>query len=64
LPLSPSFSSLLVRRNCVRLGLGYSKHLILDMGFVLEGKDLSELPEILMGTCRFNHIDISVAQKL
>jgi hypothetical protein len=34
------------------------------MGFVLEGKDISELPEILMGTCRFNHIDISVAQKL
>ncbi len=36
-----------------------AKTLIVDMGFVLEGKKKETLPENMMGTVRLNHIDFS-----
>jgi len=42
----------------VRLSLGYSKNLVIDLGFVLQGNDVDELPEILLGACRCENIDL------
>lgn len=45
-----------VAAGVIRLASGYAKTLIVDMGFVLEGKDQSVLPEEIMGCCRLKNI--------
>eukprot|EP00559_Dactyliosolen_fragilissimus_P007468 CAMPEP_0184870232 /NCGR_PEP_ID=MMETSP0580-20130426/36883_1 /TAXON_ID=1118495 /ORGANISM="Dactyliosolen fragilissimus" /LENGTH=343 /DNA_ID=CAMNT_0027372211 /DNA_START=124 /DNA_END=1155 /DNA_ORIENTATION=- len=44
-------------KKIVKLAAGYAKSLVVDMAFVLEGKDVSTLPENVMGTLRLTHID-------
>lgn len=43
---------------------GATTGLVIDMGFVLEGTSLWELPECLLGAIRLNHLDTSKAQPL
>jgi len=53
-----------VARNVCGLAIGYSKAIVVDMGVCLQGNEESELPEIMMGACRCNHVDMSLAKKL
>ena len=53
-----------VARNAVKISSGYSKILVIDMGFCLQGDEASELPEVMMGACELIHMDLSVAQRL
>jgi hypothetical protein len=52
-----------VARNVVGLAMGYSKAIIVDMGFCLQGNDEDELPEVLMGASTVSHLDFSKAKK-
>jgi len=45
-----------VAAGVIRLASGYAKTLIVDMGFVLEGKEESVLPEKIMGSCRLKNV--------
>jgi hypothetical protein len=53
-----------VARNVVGLAMGYSKAIVVDMGFCLQGNEEEELPEVLMGGCTCIHVDAGVAKKL
>ena len=44
--------------------MGYSKNIVVDMGICLQGNEEEELPEVLMGTCSFVHVDHTTAKKL
>lgn len=46
-----------IAKRVVGLSVGYAKSLVVDMGFVLEGKHKTALPENMMGTVRLNNID-------
>lgn len=52
-----------VARNVVGLAMGYSKAIVVDMGFCLQGNDEDELPEVLMGASTVSHLDFSTAKK-
>mmetsp|Transcript_20104 Transcript_20104/g.19407 ORF Transcript_20104/g.19407 Transcript_20104/m.19407 type:complete len:727 (+) Transcript_20104:190-2370(+) len=53
-----------VARNVVGLAIGYSKAIVVDMGFCLQGNDEDELPEVLMGGCSCIRVDCGKAKKL
>jgi len=53
-----------VARNVVGLAIGYSKAIVVDMGFCLQGNEADELPEVLMGCCSCYHVDMSTGIKL
>lgn len=53
-----------VARNVVGLAMGYSKAIVVDMGFCLQGNEEDELPEVLMGGCTCIHVDAATAKKL
>ena len=44
-----------VAAGVIRLVLGYSKTVVVDMAFLLEGKDESTLPEKIFGAVRLKH---------
>jgi hypothetical protein len=46
------------------MAMGYSKNVTVDIGFCLQGSEESELPEVIMGACRFVHVDLATAKKL
>jgi hypothetical protein len=48
----------------VGLAMGYSKNIVVDMGFCLQGNEEDELPEVLMGACTCIHVDASTVKKL
>lgn len=48
-----------VARGVVGLVLGYLNNLVIEMAFLIQGNTQEELPEVLLGTCRFNHLDAS-----
>ena len=56
LPL-PACSS--VAKSVTGLVTGYAKTLKIDMGLCLEGKDESELPEVVMASCCAIHVDLT-----
>ncbi|RLN97107.1 hypothetical protein BBJ28_00011537 [Nothophytophthora sp. Chile5] len=62
--LDVDIGSSAVANRVVGLVSGYTKKLVIDMGFVLEGQSPDELPERLMGSVRLVHIDLGVATKL
>jgi len=49
--------SSLIASKVVKLAKGYAKNIVVDMGFLLEGKSLSCLPERMMGTVRLTNVD-------
>ncbi|CAK0780512.1 hypothetical protein CVIRNUC_005077 [Coccomyxa viridis] len=53
-----------VAATVVGLVQGATKSLVVDMGIVLEGHSAEELPESLLGTVRFSHLDLGTAQYL
>ena len=48
----------------VRLALGYARSIVVDIGYVLEGKTEAQLPESIMGAVRIKNIDMAAAVKL
>lgn len=46
-----------VASGVVRLALGYSKNLVVDMAFVLQGDEEGELPEKVFGVSRVSNLD-------
>ena len=47
-----------VARNVTGLVLGYARSLEIHMALVLEGRKEDELPEVIMGTCSADHVDV------
>lgn len=62
--LDVDISSSTVANRVVGLVSGYTKKLVIDMGFLLEGQRSDELPERLFGTIRLVHLDMSCAKRL
>ncbi|CAH0482813.1 unnamed protein product [Peronospora belbahrii] len=62
--LDVDIGSSAVANRVVGLVSGYTKKLVIDMGFVLEGQSPDELPERLFGSVRLVHTDLGVAKKL
>nr|XP_011469654.1 PREDICTED: protein ENHANCED DISEASE RESISTANCE 2-like [Fragaria vesca subsp. vesca] len=48
-----------VARGVCNLVLGYLNNLVIEMAFLIQGNTEEELPEVLLGTCRINHLDAS-----
>lgn len=46
------------------LAIGYSKNIVVDMGFCLQGNEENELPEVLMGSCTCVNVDSATVKKL
>ena len=46
------------------LALGYARSIVVDIGYVLEGKTEAQLPESIMGAVRIKNIDMAAAVKL
>ncbi len=44
---------------CDLLGQGATKSMVIDHAYLLEGQYAHELPETLIGACRFKHLDMS-----
>ncbi|KAF9674883.1 hypothetical protein SADUNF_Sadunf10G0173500 [Salix dunnii] len=61
LELDIDVGSSTVARGVASLVLGYLNNLVIEMAFVIQGNNEEELPEILLGTCRLNHLDVSKA---
>ena len=53
-----------VATKIVKLSLSYAKTLVVDMAFVLEGKDSDVLPERIIGSVRLKNVDFKNAQRL
>jgi hypothetical protein len=53
-----------LNRNVVGLAMGYSKNIVVDMGFCLQGNEEDELPEVLMGACTCVRVDATTVKKL
>ena len=53
-----------VAAHVVGLAKGYAKNLIVDMGFVLEGKTVDVLPEKVAACCRLMHVRFENVRKL
>ncbi|TYZ68896.1 hypothetical protein PybrP1_010965 [[Pythium] brassicae (nom. inval.)] len=62
--LDVDIGSSAVANRVVGLVSGYTKKLVIDMGFLVEGQRSDELPERLFGTVRLLYIDLSIAVKL
>eukprot|EP00471_Norrisiella_sphaerica_P013362 CAMPEP_0184493522 /NCGR_PEP_ID=MMETSP0113_2-20130426/26207_1 /TAXON_ID=91329 /ORGANISM="Norrisiella sphaerica, Strain BC52" /LENGTH=764 /DNA_ID=CAMNT_0026878813 /DNA_START=332 /DNA_END=2626 /DNA_ORIENTATION=+ len=43
---------------------GYCKSLIVDLGFLIEGREEKELPEVMLGAVRFHNVDLAQIPKL
>jgi len=53
-----------VATKIVKLSLSYAKTLVVDMAFVLEGKDGDVLPERIIGSVRLKNVDFKNTQRL
>ena len=62
--LDVDIGSSAVANRVVGLVSGYTKKLVIDTGFVLEGQSPDELPKRLFGSVRLVHLDLGVAKKL
>ncbi|OQR93479.1 hypothetical protein ACHHYP_02510 [Achlya hypogyna] len=62
--LDVDITSSAVANRVTGLVLGYTKKLVIDMGFLVEGRQSQELPERLFGACRMTYVDMAAATKL
>jgi len=53
-----------VATKIVKLSLSYAKTLVVDMAFLLEGKDNDVLPERIIGSVRLKNVDFKNSQRL
>eukprot|EP00123_Amoebidium_parasiticum_P017144 comp23727_c0_seq1/m.40905 comp23727_c0_seq1/g.40905 ORF comp23727_c0_seq1/g.40905 comp23727_c0_seq1/m.40905 type:complete len:803 (-) comp23727_c0_seq1:10-2418(-) len=51
-------------RSVTGLVLGATKTLAVDLAFLIESKSEAELPETILGTVRFDHIDLGVFKRI
>ena len=49
---------------CACAWLGMSKSIVVDMSFLIEGRSEDELPEQILGTARFNRLDVGKYRKI
>ncbi|CAK8573166.1 unnamed protein product [Lathyrus sativus] len=61
LELDIDVGSSTVARGVASLVLGYLNNLVVEIAFLIQGNTQDELPEVLVGTCRFNHMDATKA---
>ncbi|CAH8360249.1 unnamed protein product [Eruca vesicaria subsp. sativa] len=52
-----------VARGVTNLVLGYLNNLVIEMAFLIQANTAEELPELLLGTCRLNYLDVSKSLK-
>ncbi|KAL8090418.1 protein ENHANCED DISEASE RESISTANCE 2-like [Apium graveolens] len=57
LELDVDVGSSTVARGVISLVLGYLNNLVIEMAFLIQADTYEELPEMLLGTCRLNHLD-------
>ncbi|CAM9411107.1 unnamed protein product [Phaeothamnion confervicola] len=60
----PKKGSSSVAASVTRLSIGYAKTLVVDLAWTLQGNTEDELPEVVLGGVRCNHIDMSTACRL
>ncbi|KAL5069446.1 hypothetical protein RYX36_020333 [Vicia faba] len=61
LELDIDVGSSTVARGVASLVLGYLNNLVVEIAFLIQGNTPDELPEVLIGTCRLNHMDATKA---
>ncbi|CAH8323856.1 unnamed protein product [Eruca vesicaria subsp. sativa] len=59
LELDVDVGSSTVARGVTNLVLGYLTNLVIEMAFLIQANTEKELPELLIGTCRLNYLDVS-----
>ncbi|XP_010555822.1 PREDICTED: protein ENHANCED DISEASE RESISTANCE 2-like [Tarenaya hassleriana] len=59
LELDIDVGSSTVARGVTNLVLGYLNNLVIEMAFLIQANTEEELPEVLLGTCRLNYLDVS-----
>ncbi|KAG2324995.1 hypothetical protein Bca4012_039485 [Brassica carinata] len=59
LELDIDVGSSTVARGVTNLVLGYLTNLVIEMAFLIQANTEKELPELLLGTCRLNYLDVS-----
>lgn len=62
--LAVAVGSSAVAKNIVGMAIGYSKSIVVDLGFCLQGEGGEELPEVIMGAVSCVRIDCARAKKL
>ncbi|EOA25157.1 hypothetical protein CARUB_v10018468mg [Capsella rubella] len=63
LELDIDVGSSTVARGVTNLVLGYLNNLVIEMAFLIQANTAEELPELLLGTCRLNYLDVSKSVK-
>ncbi|CAN8279344.1 unnamed protein product [Cochlearia groenlandica] len=63
LELDIDVGSSTVARGVTNLVLGYLNNLVIEMAFLIQANTVEELPELLLGTCRLNYLDVSKSVK-
>ncbi|XP_019099859.1 PREDICTED: protein ENHANCED DISEASE RESISTANCE 2-like isoform X2 [Camelina sativa] len=63
LELDVDVGSSTVARGVTNLVLGYLNNLVIEMAFLIQANTAEELPELLIGTCRLNYLDVSKSVK-
>ncbi|CAN1258078.1 Protein ENHANCED DISEASE RESISTANCE 2-like [Linum perenne] len=61
LELAIDVGSSTVARGVVSLVNGYMTNLVVEMAFLIQANTEEELPELLLGTCRLNNLDVGKA---
>uniref|UniRef100_A0A5B7ALN1 Protein ENHANCED DISEASE RESISTANCE 2-like n=1 Tax=Davidia involucrata TaxID=16924 RepID=A0A5B7ALN1_DAVIN len=61
LELEIDVGSSTVARGVMSLVLGYLNNLVIEIAFLIQANTQEELPEFLLGTCKFSHLDASKA---
>eukprot|EP00041_Stephanoeca_diplocostata_P025595 m.673238 g.673238 ORF g.673238 m.673238 type:complete len:973 (-) comp22780_c0_seq1:278-3196(-) len=51
-------------RFITKMCLGMSKSIVVDIAFLIESKDEDELPEAVLGTIRFNRLDLKTFKRI
>ncbi|RDX88802.1 Protein ENHANCED DISEASE RESISTANCE 2-like protein, partial [Mucuna pruriens] len=59
--LDVNIGSSTVAKGVVNLVLGCLNNLVIEMAFLIQGNTEKELPEVLIGTCKLNHLDSTKA---
>ena len=57
-------SSSALATKIVKCALGFSKALVVDMAFLLEGRSRQEFPERVLGSLRLKNVDFKNSQRL
>ncbi|GMF11266.1 unnamed protein product [Phytophthora lilii] len=50
-----------IAKHVTALCRSHSTRLVVDVGYVIEGRDEAELPEALLGCIQYSHLDLSIS---